>query len=503
MKKIKISTLRKITQIAFLLLFLVLFRMMDHNGIDILFFHLDPLLTASVLLAAKSVVLPVLPALIIILMTVILGRFFCGWVCPMGTLIDGAGHIVSPKEKEIKTDLGYLKYIFLTIILFTSLFGLQLAGFMDPFSILVRGLAFSVDSGFNYVVAGFFDAIYKNVPWLAPVSEPVYSFFKSTILPYKQTFFFTSLLSFIILVAIFAMEFIQKRFWCRNLCPLGALFAVFSRFALLKRFPVKTCKSCGDCADTCKMNAVNTSGYVLKEECTLCMTCLDSCEKDTISFKFKANNKDDEKIPINLSRRSFIWASIGGLTLPFISKVNANAKINNASIIRPPGSLDEEKFLSSCVRCGQCMKACITNGLQPVVMEQGLEGFYTPKLVPEIGPCEYNCTLCGQVCPTGAIKKLPPEEKKKFVIGKASLNPTYCLEYRGVSCLVCEEHCPVPDKAIKHREMKINRKGKDIVMRRPFVDDALCIGCGVCENKCPVIEHKAIKVYARRVNPQV
>ena len=139
-----------------------------------------------------------------------------------------------------------------------------------------------------------------------------------------------------------------------------------------------------------------------------------------------------------------------------------------------------------------CMKVCITNGLQPVIFESGLEGIWTPRLVPEIGYCEYQCTLCGNVCPTGAIPSLTLEKKKRVRLGTAEIDRSICIAWaENKGCIVCEEHCPVSDKAIKLIEYRIDA---DKTVLRPYVDPRLCVGCGICQNKCPTRPVRAIRV---------
>jgi formate hydrogenlyase subunit 6/NADH:ubiquinone oxidoreductase subunit I len=142
------------------------------------------------------------------------------------------------------------------------------------------------------------------------------------------------------------------------------------------------------------------------------------------------------------------------------------------------------------------MKVCITGGLQPTLMEAGLEGIWSPVLVPKIGYCEYRCTLCGQVCPTGAIKRLTVEEKAKVSIGTAMIDKGCCLPYaHSTPCIVCEEVCPTGKKAIWLEEVKVkDADGNMVTVKQPHVDLKTCIGCGICETKCPVIDRPAIYV---------
>jgi ferredoxin len=166
------------------------------------------------------------------------------------------------------------------------------------------------------------------------------------------------------------------------------------------------------------------------------------------------------------------------------------------ALIRPPGALPEREFLERCVRCGECMKVCLTHGLQPTLLEAGLEGLWTPRLVPRLGYCEYNCTLCGQVCPTQAIRRLPLEVKRRVRIGLAAIDTSRCLPYAfQTSCIVCEEHCPLPRKAIWFDEREVvTRDGALRRVKQPKVAIDLCTGCGICETKCVVQDLPAIRV---------
>jgi MauM/NapG family ferredoxin protein len=158
------------------------------------------------------------------------------------------------------------------------------------------------------------------------------------------------------------------------------------------------------------------------------------------------------------------------------------------AVIRPPAALKEEEFVNRCIRCGNCMKVCITNGLQPVMFQAGPGGLWTPQLVPEAGYCEYKCVLCGKTCPTGAIPAISQQEKATVRLGLARIDRSTCLPWAGnTECLVCQEHCPVSEKAIR---LDTYAGGP----ARPYVDERLCVGCGICQNKCPVRPARAIRV---------
>ncbi len=231
----------------------------------------------------------------------------------------------------------------------------------------------------------------------------------------------------------------------------------------------------------------------MAEECSLCLDCLEYCPREITTFRF---SRPVNRAPVDIRRRHLLGAGLAGLVLPFLSRIDAAAQIPARQVIRPPGALPEEDFCKTCVRCGECLKVCIQNALQPVFLEQGLDGMFTPQLIPRLGYCEFNCTLCGQVCPTGAIARLSLEKKQTFVIGQAVVDKNRCLPYaQATPCIVCEEHCPTHDKAIKFKqEQTTDREGRMFTLKRPYVVPELCIGCGICETKCPVTGRAAIRV---------
>jgi MauM/NapG family ferredoxin protein len=199
---------------------------------------------------------------------------------------------------------------------------------------------------------------------------------------------------------------------------------------------------------------------------------------------------------VDLKRRWLLASGAGALLSVPIVTLGEQRKRIHPELIRPPGALPEDEFIKRCVKCGECMKVCLTNGLQPTLHQAGFEGLWTPILVPRLGYCEYSCNLCLQVCPTGAIRHLDLKEKQKIKIGLANFDTDRCIPWvYGRNCGVCEEHCPAPGKAIRfHEEEAVDRRGNAFTLKKPYVVPQICIGCGICENKCPVVDIPAVRV---------
>ncbi|HVT82479.1 MAG TPA: 4Fe-4S dicluster domain-containing protein, partial [Phycisphaerae bacterium] len=247
-------------------------------------------------------------------------------------------------------------------------------------------------------------------------------------------------------------------------------------------------------------------GKLVVESCNLCMDCIADCPQSVARFKIR--KPAPAPAPIGLSRRGFLSATAAGVAVPVALRVSRASAVRQdaipASVIRPPGAIrppgktdkPDEDFLNLCIRCGECMKVCTTNGLQPAGIDAGLAGIFAPVLVPRIGYCELACTLCGQVCPTGAIPLLARTQKPNVILGAASFDRMRCLPWaQNEECLVCEEHCPLDEKAIRFDIVDIDVGGEKTRLQRPWVDQSKCIGCGFCENKCPLDGDAGIHVY--------
>ncbi|MBU4342676.1 MAG: 4Fe-4S binding protein [Candidatus Omnitrophica bacterium] len=490
----KLVILRRLSQACFLALFIYILWPTTYPLQGILpadtFFKINPFVMIFTSISGRVILPGIIFSLIMLALTLIVGRFFCGWVCPLGTIIDACGAISKRKTKLTQSKnktLRSIKFYILAVIAIFSFIGIQIAWVFDPIVITARFVSLNlipaVTLGFDKVFIFFI----RQFNFYGPLYD-FYRALKSLFLGVNVYYFSHSGIIFIFFLLIACSTLLAKRFWCRAICPLGAMYSLVARISFLRRI-IEECAGCLKCKTNCRMAAINDDLSYQKGECILCMDCIYDCPTHKTRFAWslpvpprRCNNASQ---PLHLrggtTRREFIFlmlASFLSLGLGFGKKAAVS------KVIRPPGVLKEQEFLDRCIRCGNCMKVCITNGLQPSIFECGLDGIWTPRLVPEIGYCEYQCTLCGNVCPTGAIPRLSLEEKKKTRLGVAEVDRSICLVWaHNKECLVCEEHCPVSDKAIKLTEGF-----------KPYVDPRLCVGCGICQNKCPVRPQRAIKV---------
>lgn len=490
-------TSARISQIAFLTLFIVLFVQTEYRGHDEInaavntFFRVDPLVLASYLLAAKSWTWLLLPALAMVVATLLLGRFFCGWICPLGTVLD----LLTPKKRKrlpISALKGNLKYWLLLPILAAALFNLNLAGLLDPMAILLRALTFFLYPLLGLMARAGWVELYRMIGERRDVIAPAYDLLHTNLLPFRETLYPLAAFSALILLAIIALEYFEERNWCRNLCPLGTLLGWLGRFSIFKRIPPGLCSDCGKCRTLCPTTF--DRDLLAKEDCILCMECQLHCPHQRISFRLSPRHTGSG--PLLPERRVLLGGMTAGLLLAIPTRFRPPGQ--GLRLLRPPGVRDEDEFLNKCVRCGECMKVCLKNALYPAAWQAGMEGIYTPLVIPRLGYCEYNCTLCGQVCPTGAIPKLPTISKQREVIGKAVLDKNHCLPFaKKIDCIVCEEHCPIPSKAIRSRETEVvGLDGARKKVKEPYVVEDICNGCGICENVCPLETKAGIEVFA-------
>ncbi len=451
--------LRWAVQFLFLGLFVALFALARYGvapGAQNLFLRFDPLALLVTSIAGRSVVTLLLPALVLVGLTLVLGRFFCGHVCPLGTAVDFFDAATRRSARGPRW-LRYGKYATLVFLLAGAGLGASFIGFLDPLVIFERTLTVALWPAWTYLAKGLHPG-------------PAYT---------------EVALALTLFGGILALGLIQRRFWCRNLCPLGGLYALVAKVALLKFAWRRECRHCKACERACPTDAIDSDrSYIDSGECIDCGACGFGCPDSAIAYRVHARPAQ-----FDIGRRQAIAAIGSAAVLAPLARSLIHKKLQGR-FIRPPGAVPEPDFLNSCVRCGLCYKVCPTNGLQPALFEAGVEGAWSPHLVPRIGGCEKNCNLCGQHCPTGAIRNLSLEEKSYARIGTAVIDRARCIAWeQNRVCLVCDEACQY--NAIEAFNETIHGE----TLLRPFVDERLCIGCGVCESRCPVDGPAAIQVW--------
>jgi polyferredoxin len=484
-----------------------------------IFLEFDPFVAITNILATGALYRNLFLAIFLIILTLFLGRFFCGWICPLGTL----NHFFSWLHSETKIGIRRIhlqrykkwqvtKYFLLIIALVLAIFGSVWFLALDPISLTVRSFTVAVFPGLEVIVDTFQSFFYSiNFYPLQLMGEILSYGFGKFIFGFRPLFFRQSVLIGILFGVILLANFRVTRFWCRALCPLGALLGFLSRWSILglEKQPSR-CTDCNLCLFDCQGGDDPIPGAKWrKAECHLCFNCVASCEEGALKFTWFPGGATTIET-VDLKRRKLLRGALAGAVLfPVLrSSVSYEAEVSPWRI-RPPGALDEENFLERCIRCGECMKVCPNNALHPALTEAGLEGLWTPVLVPKIGYCEPSCVLCGQVCPTGAIWEISQDEKLGYLsprvkdktrqpvrIGTAFVDRGRCLPWAMArECIVCEEWCPISPKAIYLEEaVVLNSEGKPVRVRRPYVDPERCTGCGACEYACPVKDRSAIYV---------
>jgi polyferredoxin len=524
----RLPYLRRTSQVVFLLFFLGLLvftslRPQPSGVSDIhlrapvrLFFEWDPLVALANALAGHALYRGLLWSLLILLPTLFLGRFFCGWICPMGTL----QHWIGAQPSDAKRGKARIesnrykrwqisKYLLLLGGLVAACFGSAAIGWFDPFSLLVRSFGLSLLPAFNFALRSVVTPLEQShVGVLKTVGQSLHTILQYTVMDFRQPHFVQGLFLGLLFLFILAASLRVTRFWCRAICPLGALLGLVSRWSILGLHKDEsTCNGCNRCMLHCQGGDEPLGGAKWrKPECLMCMNCVGSCPEESLRFKFF--RKQSEHAAPDLNRRKTLTTLATGAAVVPLMRANVGlGKGRNEHLLRPPGSLDEGEFLSRCIRCGECMKVCPNTALHPTLTEAGLEGLWTPMLVPRIGYCEPSCTLCSEVCPTGAIWQITPKEKGWAVgvgqpnqqpirLGTAFYDRGRCLPWAmATECIVCEEWCPVSPKAIYVEEAQvIDSTGNAKTLKQPRIDPSRCVGCGACEYACPLQEHPAVAV---------
>ncbi len=441
-----------------------------------LFLRLDPLVGISTTLAARAMSWSLVTAGAVLLIGAVFPRWFCGYVCPLGTLIDIVDWSVTRHVKRfrLKSEVRWLHLRFRLLggILTAAVFGVLISGFAAAIPVLTRGIV--------SLAAPLQNGLFSDQPSVVALTGG-------------------QIASIVIFVGILALGLLRPRFWCAYLCPSGALLGLAGRLSLFRRRVEPSCIDCGRCLRQCSFNAIAPDYSTRDMNCTVCRNCEAVCPKKALRFEWRWSREQkasgDPPMTASLnSRRLFMLSLIG--TAGTGAATAAGFRLDRGRYtdtfpIRPPGSLPEARFRAQCVRCGKCLKICPSRVLQPSGLELGLDGLWTPVIKADIAGCKPSCTNCGQVCPTGAIRNLPLEEKRAARIGLAQVNETTCLPHAEKDiCGLCYEACATAGyHAIEYRLVGIqydnrNRPIADSGFLAPVVLDEKCVGCGLCQASC-------------------
>ena len=500
-KTLKISSkwlwVRRITQTLFLLAFLYLLGV-TMQGItghlpNALFFLLDPLTGISSLLASRSWIAPMALCIFTLLLVVVIGRAWCGWICPLGTILDWTPSRRQRKNPGISPLWSQVKYFLFFAIVLGAVMGSLTLIIFDPLTLLFRTLAGVILPGLSYVIGAAESWLY-GFKVLQPALDWTDAALRGWLLN-NQPFYLANLLLLVVFAAILGLNAVRSRLWCRYLCPLGGMLGLISKVAFIPhRVDAEKCISCRKCSSLCPTGAVNPENHFAANfvECTVCLNCQEGCPTKAISF-----GKGKKFVYPQNAERRWLLSSLGvaAVAAVFIRFVPSLSSTTN-KLIRPPGS-SEASLNNQCIRCGECVRVCPTGVIQPSVKD-GHSKLWTPVLKTRLGYCDYSCNSCGTICPTGAIAHLPLETRRKTVVGLAKIDQTRCITWAEErDCIVCEEMCPIPEKAIRlgGSGRGGGRGGGSGHGRHPQVIAELCTGCGICEHQCPVAGESAIRVF--------
>lgn len=424
----------------------------------------------------------------ILLMTLLVGRLYCGVCCPLGIIQDVAWRLVPLKRRKgvrAKGKAGsaqaVMRFAFLAAALAAGLFGLGYS-WLEPYGIFGRGVA----------------AAQLNAPaWAIAVQLGL-------------------------LAVIFALAVWRGRVWCNWVCPVGTLLGAVSAAApLTLKIDPRKCIGCRKCERYCRAGAVaiagkGEGGKIDRTKCVQCRDCTILCPAEAIDEMPKTKTPKpaaahqppaaanqppaaahQPQPTATMTRREFI---IGTSAVGAALAANAAdekifdggfAEISEPGIdkrnapLKPAGSHSIKNFSEKCVGCQLCVQMCPNHVLRPSTR---LEDFMQPEMAFDKGFCTPDCTRCSQVCPAGAITPITPEQKLYTHIGEAVWHSDRCLAAtQGVNCTACFRHCPT---------RAITRVKNDDGVLIPVIDTFVCMGCGACEHVCPARPMPAMTVKA-------
>jgi ferredoxin len=504
----RLHRVRKVTQWASVAIFLVLLTLTVWPLGRV---YLGAYLVADPLIAISNAVngvlrLEMLLALVVLASPLFVGRAVGGDVGPTGTLVElaeaaepgaqgmpprlRASHVPERARAVLRAAPTYVLIACAGLLLFGS--GAFL--FFDPLTTLTRTATVLLYPALDRLVRLAGDVLYLAPPLQGSVDAVTSALTGRLVFAHPLTYGL-QLGVLGVFAGMLGLSRLEPRLWCRHLCPLGALLGLVGRVAPLGRVvDADACIHCGRCERVCPLDAVRGDHLATDtSRCQLGLECAAICPTGAIGYGVRPRRE-----LYSPSRRALLGAGTLALLGGFFAFTGIDRHERDVRLVRPPGGRQESDLLALCSRCGQCMKVCPTNVLQPAISRAGLEGVFTPEMDYRVAYCDWSCNECGKVCPTGAIMPLALEVKRTTKIGRAYIDRNRCIPWADYkTCLVCQELCPIPDKAIALREVEVDDpRGGRVKLGRPEVLVERCIGCGICEAACPVPNESAINVRA-------
>lgn len=396
----------------------------------------------------------------VLVVTAVIGRFYCAVICPMGIFQDifvWFHKLIFGKKRpyRYRKPQNWVRYTVLVAFVVLMVLGLNgIATLIAPYSAYARMVTNIHGSGVAH--------------WVAIAT----------------------------LVVIGVMSFCWGRLWCNTVCPVGSLLSLVAKFRVLGiRIDADKCVSCRKCEHGCKSMCIDIDNHTVDQSrCVNCFNCLSQCKVGAITLNTRSNqnNQNNQSTPTDSSRRKFIatTAAVGAAMAVEAQEQKLDgglAAIMDKSVpqrntpLKPAGSRSLKSFSSHCTSCQLCVSQCPEKVLRPSTK---LDTFMQPEMSFADGYCRTACTRCSEVCPTGAINLISKEEKTAISIGHAVVLKDNCI-----GCGTCERHCP--SEAIQ------------MVDGKPAVNESRCLGCGACEYYCPARPMTAIYVEGREVHGEV
>ncbi len=435
--------------------------------------------------------------LAVLALTILTGRTYCSFLCPLGVLQDVFSRIGGKIKKRFRR-FGFRKphnVLRYTLLLFTLIvtliYGIYILTLLDPYSIFGRFMTYFLKPLIllaNNFLAGILG------------KRHIYTFVDTPITRFP-VFVYVVPSAFLLLIGLLSL--IKGRLFCNTVCPVGTFLGLISKISILRiKFEGAKCTRCGRCSLVCKSSCIDfLNENIDTTRCVTCFNCLKSCPDKALSYGFvslrKNKNIDMGTEQVDTERRKIILGSVLfllGLSGTVSGQKSATPKPTKASTIKedkkfpvcPPGSTGISNFIKKCTACSLCISECPNDVLIPSLKEYGLIGIMQPRLDYYKGFCAYECTRCLEICPTGALMPLTVDAKKLTQLGRAVFIRENCIvKTEKTACGACSESCPT--KAVH----MIPYEGKLLI---PETRDDICVGCGHCEFACPTTPYKAIYV---------